>query len=209
MCAGQQAGCEAAVHAINQLFQEDETDGVILVDAANAFNSINRRSLLHNIKTLCPAMAQYIHNCYHRPSRLFLMGGKEIASQEGTTQGDPTAMPAYAIGLMPLLEILQEGLLTQEVKNAAYADDLAGTGKLQALKKWWDDVNDLGPLLGYNPKASKSYLIVKKEKLEEAKVLFKDTGINITADGHKYLGGFIGQKDGKCSDPKVFWPKKC
>ena len=108
------------------------------------------------------------------------MGGKVIASQEGTTQGDPTAMPTYAIGLMPLLEILQEVLLTQEVKNAAYADDLASTGKLQALKKWWDDVNDLGPLLGYNPKASKSYLIVKKEKLEEeAKVIFKDTGINI------------------------------
>ena len=197
VCAGQQAGCEAAVHAINQLFQEDETDGVILVDAANAFNSINRRSLLHNIKIFCPAMAQYIHNCYHRPSRLFLMGGKEIASQEGTTQGDPTAMPAYAIGLMPLLEILQEGLLTQEVKNAAYADDLAGTGKLHALKKWWDDVNDLGPLLGYNPKASKSYLIVKREKLEEAIEIFKDTGINITVDGHKYLGGFIGQKGGQ------------
>ena len=61
------------------------------------------------------------------------------------------------------------------------------------MKKWWDDVNDLGPLLGYNPKASKSYLIVKKEKFEEAKMLFKGTGINITVEGHKYLGGFIGQ----------------
>ena len=163
VCAGQEAGCEAAVHALNKLFQEEKTDGVILVDAANAFNSINRKSLLHNIKVLCPAMAQYVSNCYNRPSRLFIMGGKEISSQEGTTQGDPTAMPAYAIGLMPLLEILQENLLTQDVKNATYADDLAGAGKLQVLKKWWVEVNNFGPLLGYNPKASKSYLIVKKD----------------------------------------------
>ena len=101
-------------------------------------------------------------------------------------------MPAYAIGLMPLLEILQVNLLTKNVKNAAYADDLAGVGELSDLKKWWDEVNNLGPLLGYNPKASKSYLIVKE--LEAARPLFKDTRINITIEGHKYLGGVIGQE---------------
>ena len=46
LCAGQNAGCEAAVHAMHKLFQDSSTDAVILVDAKNAFNNINRRVAL-------------------------------------------------------------------------------------------------------------------------------------------------------------------
>ena len=35
-------GSEAAVHAANKIFEEDETDAVLLVDATNAFNLLNR-----------------------------------------------------------------------------------------------------------------------------------------------------------------------
>ena len=28
LCAGQQAGCEAAVHAMNDIFQEEQTDAI-------------------------------------------------------------------------------------------------------------------------------------------------------------------------------------
>ena len=38
-------------------------------------------------------MAQYVNNCYEKPSRLFITGGKEIPSAEGKTQGDPFAKP--------------------------------------------------------------------------------------------------------------------
>ena len=86
LCAGQPAGCEAAVHALTKIFGEEETDGLLLVDASNAFNSLNRKVLLHNIKYICPPMATYIRNCYVIPSRLFVTGGLEIKSAEGTTQ---------------------------------------------------------------------------------------------------------------------------
>ena len=33
-----------------------------------------------------------------------------------------------------------------------------------------------------------------KKKLDEVKMIFKDTGINITVDGHKYLGGLLVKK---------------
>jgi hypothetical protein len=33
LCAGQEAGCEVAIHAVRDLFEEDETDGFIQVDA--------------------------------------------------------------------------------------------------------------------------------------------------------------------------------
>ena len=68
-------------------------------------------------------------------------------------------------------------LLTQfrtdiDIKHAAYADVIAGSGSLCDLKKWWENVVKIGPLLGYYPKAKKSWLVVKEEKLEEALVLF-------------------------------------
>ena len=49
-CAGQSSGVEAAVHAIRKLFGQDIANGVLMVDAGNAFNNINRRVALHNIR---------------------------------------------------------------------------------------------------------------------------------------------------------------
>ena len=60
MCAGQAGGYEAAVHAMRRIFQHLETEGTLFVDAANAFNSLNRRSALHNISGLCPPLKQSI-----------------------------------------------------------------------------------------------------------------------------------------------------
>ena len=52
LCAGQDGGCEAAVHAMRSIFQDSETEAVFLVDANNAFNSLNRKGALHNISTM-------------------------------------------------------------------------------------------------------------------------------------------------------------
>ena len=49
LCAGQIAGVEAAVHAVQESFQQDATEAVLLVDASNAFNSLNRDAALHKI----------------------------------------------------------------------------------------------------------------------------------------------------------------
>ena len=40
-------------------------------------------------------VATLIYNCYNDQARLFIIGGKEISSREGTTQGDPTVMGTY------------------------------------------------------------------------------------------------------------------
>lgn len=47
-CAGHLSGCEAAVHAMHEVFDEQKTEGVILVDATNAFNRLNRQTALLN-----------------------------------------------------------------------------------------------------------------------------------------------------------------
>ena len=41
MCSGQEAGSEAAIHAVREVFENEETEAALLVDATNAFNNIN------------------------------------------------------------------------------------------------------------------------------------------------------------------------
>lgn len=195
LCAGQKAGCEAAAHAMRDIFEEEETDAVLFIDASNAFNSLNRKALLHNIGYLCAPMATYIRNCYQKPSRLFIAGGKELKSAEGTTQGDPTAMPAYGVGILPFLAMIRPEEDIGKVKQMAYADDIGAGARLTVLRQWWNNIVEHGPSFGYYPKASKSWLVVKEEKYEEAVHLFQNTGINITTEGRKYLGGFVGKDE--------------
>ena len=54
LCSGQTSGIEAAVHAMNEAFHDDDVQAVLLVDASNAFNSLNREAALRNIRHLCP-----------------------------------------------------------------------------------------------------------------------------------------------------------
>ena len=135
VCAGQSGGCEAAVHAMRDTFEEDDCDAVLLVDAANAFNSINRGAMLENIWRLCPIAYIYAYNCYAPHARLFVVGGRELRSKEGTTQGDPVSMGFYGLGLIPLLSKIKDDDVSQQSKHVAYANDLTGGGRLMALKR--------------------------------------------------------------------------
>ena len=110
-----------------------------MVDASNAFNTINREAAIHNIKIKCSSIAKFIENTYKEPGNLYIVGSKTdrehmtvIKSNEGTTQGDPVAMAMYALAL----SILQTKIKYDDtrVKQVAYADDLTGTGKLEDLK---------------------------------------------------------------------------
>ena len=59
-CAGQNAGAEAAIHAMRSVFEEEGTDAVLLIDASNAFNKMNREAAMHNIRITCPLLSIYI-----------------------------------------------------------------------------------------------------------------------------------------------------
>ncbi len=65
------------------------------------------------------------------------------------------------------------------------------------LRVWWDSIIENGPLLGYYPRADKSWPVVKEELLTEANEIFENSNVQITTEGHKYLGGFMGSEQAR------------
>ena len=183
---GLKGGAEAAIHTMKDLFESEETDAVILVDASNAFNSLNRSVAPHNIQYTCPEFSIILINTYREPSKLIVLGKWEISSQEGTTQADNLAMPFYASGTTTLLNFLKANITS--IRQVWLADDATAAGKLKPLKDWWGAIIAEGAKIGYNVNEAKSWLIIKNpEILQEAKTLFHDTAIKFTVEGKRHL----------------------
>ena len=193
LCAGQRSGCETAVHAMTRLFEEnDSTEGVLLVDASNAFNSLNRGVMLRNIRELCPAFSTCVTNFYRSSASLFV-GGETIQSLEGTTQGDPLAMAIYALATLPLIN--RAKLSAGNATQCWFADDAGAGGKLQDLFNWWCVLAEKGPLYGYFVNPPKTWLVVKDCCFASATALFQNSGIQITTEGRPLLGAPLGNVD--------------
>ena len=173
-CSGLPAGLEAAVHAVQQLYDDDDTEGIWLVDAKNAFNSLNREAALHNVQFLCPSFATILQNCYQAPSRLFVAGGGELSSEEGITQGNPLSMSFYALATLPLAHHLQH--CCSAVRQTWLADDSAGDGRLMDLLQWWRVLSTSGKKYGYITNSVKTILLVKQDFLNDAGRVFQGTG---------------------------------
>ena len=142
------------------IFEDPTTEGIILVDASNAFNSLNRRVALHNIQISCP-FSRILINTYRIPSRMIILGGVALQSTEGTTQGDNLAMPFYAISTVQIQHILRFSV--SDVKQVWLADDATDAGSLKSLKNWWTNIVNEGNRFGYYVNEKKSWLILKNE----------------------------------------------
>lgn len=192
-CAGYSNGCVAAIHAMNEVFNNLDTEATLLIDAENAFNSIKRQTALANINKICPSIYRLLHNTYQAPIRMFIHGGGEIMSCKGTTQGDPLAMAMYALAVTPLIKMLCAKY--PDVTEAWFADDATGAGKISLLRSWWDASSSVGPKFGYYPNAKKTPIIVEEEYKEEAECIFADVATSISTKGNWLLGGAIGSRN--------------
>jgi len=112
LCVGLQAvGIEGAIHCMNELFSAHQDQGtgwgMLLVDAANAFNSLNQATMLLHARILWSRCAHFLFNAYWGWSVLVLRGSSTfLYSKEGVTQGDPLSMFMYATGTLPLIHSL-------------------------------------------------------------------------------------------------------
>jgi hypothetical protein len=77
------------------------------------------------------------------------------------------------------------------------------------MREWFDELVEVGPSYGYFPKPIKCILVVKPGKLEQAKKIFKgtgvqvqtkgskDSGVEINCEGTRHLGAAVGNSDFK------------
>jgi hypothetical protein len=83
LCVGRNADCEAAIHAMQKFFECNNIEAVILIDANNAFNHLNRSVTLWNTQFICPSLSIYAPNCYENPlAFLYLEAEKSVQKKE-------------------------------------------------------------------------------------------------------------------------------
>ena len=148
LACGQKAGVEGTIHALSDVFDDNKEDGcgMLLMDASNAFKSLNRETALWNARILWPRCSRFLFNTYRGFASLFVAGAdKVIYSREGTTQGDPLAMSFYGVSLLHLIPKLKE---PNNVLQSWYADDSAAIAKLKKLEIWVRNLIEEGPAFG-------------------------------------------------------------
>ena len=69
---GQTSSCEAAIHALDNLFDKDTSKGFLLIDTSNVFNNLNRKAISLNVQRMCSSFAPILVNSYRLEPSLFI-----------------------------------------------------------------------------------------------------------------------------------------
>ena len=72
LCSGQ----EEVILTTYKIFDGKKTETIILADAENAFNSVNRKMLVCNTENLFSELSSFIRKCYIISERLFIVSSK-------------------------------------------------------------------------------------------------------------------------------------
>ena len=120
-----------------------------------------------------------------------------IYSKEGVTQGDPLAMVCYGVDTVPIIDKMAN---IRGTHQQWFADDAGVAGSLENIKIYFNKLCEEGTKMGYYPQEAKSVFVMgrgmidgfgfsqdNEERTNEGSFKF--------VEGHRYLGGFIGDKD--------------
>jgi hypothetical protein len=190
---GRSNGAEAIVHAATYIFNAlEESDTVLFkVDLSNAFNNVDRNTVLQQTLAVFPSLAHWVQYSYGESPYLFLGSQEIIRSSVGVQQGDPLGPLLFCLALQPLLLHLQNSCPTLSL-NTWYMDDGILIGSPQ----------EVGLAINLLSSFGKSYgVFVNEEKCE----LFPFSSqydstpfpklISISTTGVELLGSYIGPSE--------------
>ena len=155
------AGCEAIVHAVANCLEDPcippENRFILLVNFANAFNSVDRSALFREVRQYTPSISAWMECCYGAQPLLHL-SNHTILSSCGVQQGDPMGPLGFALALQPIVDRIKHkvpGLLV----NAWYLNDGSLCGSLDDLVAALSIIESEGPPRGLLLNRSKSLIV--------------------------------------------------
>lgn len=125
---------------------------MLLVDLANAFNSVKRQKILEAVIRRAPHLYPWVAASL-QPSRL-LCGSSVILSTEGCQQGDPLGPLLFALAIQDCIEALTPSVTW----HSWFLDDGTILGSLDELEQAWPSLQQALQFLGCRPNLLKCQL---------------------------------------------------
>ena len=112
---------------------------LLLIDVANAFNTVDRSAVRSSFRRFLPRLATWMDVCYGAPS-VVLLGDIELSSERGVQQGDPGGPAAFALAIHDSIRLAMETVqreLPGELDWATfYLDDGTIAGTAAAVRRY-------------------------------------------------------------------------
>ncbi|KAK9056951.1 hypothetical protein SSX86_024316 [Deinandra increscens subsp. villosa] len=190
---GVSGGAEAILHSVNRVLGDRHEDGslaMLTVDFSNAFNLVDRSSLLQEVRVRCPSISSWVEFLYGQPARLYL-GDNYIWSTTGVQQGDPLGPLLFALVLHPLVHQIRDNC--KLLLHAWYLNDGTVIGDVREVAKVLDIIKDRGPSLGLVLNIRKTELFWPSCDGRKSRAGLFPEDIGRPALGVKLLGGAVSR----------------
>ena len=187
-------GSELLVNHIRFLLESNSEWSVLKTDVKNAFNSIQRSSLLKSISSSFPSLYNHVYQMYSTDSSLIYQNGKTlhiIPSEEGVHQGDPLGPFLFSIAIHQSLGETQSQ--NPEVRCLAYLDDIFMVGQSDHVFSTFVDLKSNFNTLGLQIQDKKCEVFCPPPALNQDMSPWR--GILVSQAGMMVLGSPIGTDD--------------
>ena len=139
---GVKGGCEAAIHAARRFCSTMSTEQILVkLDFRNAFNSINRETVLRAVAAHIPMLYAFCHLTYANHTSL-LFGEDLISSEDGVQQGDPLGPLLFCLSIHPILAAFQSPFI------ACFMDDVTLGGDADTVERDVLEMVEIGARIG-------------------------------------------------------------